>query len=79
MTDNSEANGQARGKKKYKSANLLLIGVGTHLTSMIAAGFILGYGADVWLGTTPICMLIFGILGFVGGILKAYQMLTRFY
>lgn len=65
--------------KKYKSANVLLVGVGTHLTAMIAAGFILGFATDWWLDTQPVFMLLFGILGFIGGILKAYQMLTRFY
>ncbi|ALP54263.1 hypothetical protein Tel_14545 [Candidatus Tenderia electrophaga] len=62
-----------------KGAGLLLIGVGTHLTAMIAAGFILGYGLDYLIDTTPLFMVLFGILGFVGGILKAYQMLIRFY
>lgn len=64
---------------KNKGAGLLLIGVGTHLTAMIAAGFILGYGLDYLIGTTPLFMILFGILGFVGGILKAYKMLIRFY
>lgn len=65
--------------QKNKGAGLLLIGVGTHLTAMIAAGFILGYGFDQLIGTTPLFMILFGILGFVGGILKAYKMLIRFY
>lgn len=64
--------------KKNKGAGLLLIGVGTHLTSMIAAGFLLGYGLDVLIDTRPLFMLLFGALGFVGGILKAYTLLTRY-
>lgn len=62
---------------KQTGAAWLLVGVGTQLTSMIAAGFLLGYGLDVWINTRPIFMLIFGGLGFVGGLLKAYKLLSR--
>ena len=62
--------------KKAKGPSLLLISVGTILTSMIAAGFLLGYGVDVLLETQPIFLLSFGILGFIGGILKVYKMLS---
>jgi len=65
--------------KEKQGAGLLLIGVGTHLSSMTAVGFLLGYGADYLLDTTPIFMLLLGILGFVGGVLKAHKMLTRLY
>jgi len=56
--------------------NLILISVGTMLTSMILAGFILGFVVDSWLQTTPIFLLAFGFLGVLGGILKAYRLLT---
>ncbi len=56
--------------------NLILISVGTMLTSMILAGFILGFVVDSWLQTTPIFLLLFGFLGVLGGILKAYRLLT---
>jgi ATP synthase protein I len=62
--------------KKTKRPGLLLIGVGNILTSMVVAGFLLGYFTDMWLGTQPIFLLSFGVLGFVGGILKVYRMLT---
>jgi ATP synthase protein I len=45
------------------------------LTSIIAAGFILGFVVDAWLQTQPIFMLLFGLLGLVGGILKVYKLL----
>lgn len=61
---------------KAKGPGLLLIGVGSLLTSMIVAGFLLGYGADVLLDTQPIFFLGFGLLGFVGGILKVYKILS---
>ena len=63
--------------KKQQGAGLLLIGVGTNLSAMTAAGFLLGYGGDYLLNTTPIFMLLFGVLGFVGGVLKAHEMLSR--
>ncbi len=66
-------------KESYKAGKgLLLIGVGTQLTAMIAAGFLLGYGLDQWVDTTPLFLLLFGALGFVGGFLKAYQLMIKF-
>ena len=59
-----------------KGPGLLLISVGSLLTSMIVAGFLLGYGVDVLLETQPVFMLSFGLLGFIGGILKAYKILS---
>ena len=56
--------------------NLILISVGTLLTSMILAGFILGFFVDSLFQTTPIFLLLFGFLGILGGILKAYKLLT---
>ncbi len=56
--------------------NLMLISVGTILTSMILAGFLLGFFVDSLFQTTPIFLLSFGFLGILGGILKAYKLLT---
>lgn len=64
------------GAGKGKGPGLLLISVGTVLSSMVIAGFLLGYGLDVWLDTKPILMLILGALGFIGGILKVYRLLN---
>lgn len=63
-------------KTKHKRPGLLLIGVGSMLTSMVVAGFLLGYFTDRWLDTQPIFLLIFGALGLVGGMLKVYRILT---
>lgn len=62
--------------KKAKGPGLLLISVGSLLTSMVVAGFLLGYGVDVLLDTRPIFLLSFGLLGFIGGILKVYKILS---
>ncbi len=63
--------------KKDNQASVLLIGVGTMLTSTIVSGFLLGYGVDYWLETAPLFMLLFGALGFIGGGLKVYNILSR--
>jgi hypothetical protein len=62
--------------KKTKGPGLLLIGVGSMMTSMIAAGFILGYIVDMWLNTQPIFLISFGALGLIGGFLKVYRLLS---
>lgn len=59
-----------------RKTNLLLVSVGTILTSMAITGFILGYGVDTWLDTQPIFTLSFGCLGFVGGMLKSCKLLV---
>lgn len=56
---------------------LLLIGAGTMLTSMVVAGFLLGYAVDAWANTRPIFMLVCGGLGLVGGFMKVYRLLIR--
>ena len=62
---------------EQKGPGLLLLGVGTMLTSMVVAGFLLGYLTDRWLDSQPLFMLLFGGLGFVGGFLKVYRLLSR--
>lgn len=60
-----------------QSRGLLLIGVGSMLTSMVVAGFLLGYLVDSWADTRPLFMLLFGALGLVGGFLKVFKLLVR--
>lgn len=72
----SGRNEQFKQSPKQKRPGLLLISVGTMLSSIVVAGFLLGYWTDSWLETSPIFMISFGALGFVGGILKVYRLLT---
>ncbi len=58
-----------------RGGDIVLVGAGTILTSMIAAGFLLGYAVDVWLGTLPVFMLMFGALGLVGGCIRLRKLL----
>ncbi len=65
-------------KHKPKPAlNFLLLGAGSMFTSMIVAGFLVGYLVDMVLKTTPIFMLGFGVLGFIGGIQKVHKLLEK--
>lgn len=63
--------------KQPPKTGLLLIGVGTMLTSMVVAGFLLGYAVDTWADTRPVFMLLLGALGLIGGFLKVYKLLSR--
>lgn len=45
--------------------------------SGIAVGILLGYTVDHWLETTPIFMLSFAILGFLGGLLNCYRRIFK--
>jgi len=64
------------GMSEEKRTGILLIGVGTMLTSMAVAGFGLGFFVDYWLDSQPVFMLIFGGLGLVGGIIKVHKVLS---
>jgi ATP synthase protein I len=44
---------------------------------MTIAGFILGFVTDYLFDTTPIFLLSFGLLGFIGGTLRVYKFLTH--
>lgn len=68
--------GRYMSKVKPKTPGLLLVSVGTMLSSTVVAGFLLGYWVDGWLETSPIFMILFGGMGLVGGFLKVYKLLT---
>lgn len=53
--------------------NFLMIGSGQIFASTVIAGFIVGYGIDYFLETTPIFMLLCGVLGLVGGAKKVLR------
>lgn len=63
--------------KLRKNRSLLLVGVGSMLTSIVVSGFLLGYAVDAWIDTKPVFMLLLGGLGFVGGFLKVYKLLIH--
>ena len=63
-------------KQGKQPVSLLQIGVGTFISSMTIAGFLLGFAADYYFGTVPLFLLAFGFLGLLGGFLKAYRFLS---
>ena len=67
MTDKADKN----------APNLLLISAGSMFTSMVVAGFLVGYWVDTWFDTQPLGMFICGVLGFIGGGRKVYDLLVR--
>jgi len=59
------------------AANFLLISAGSIFTSMLIAGFIVGYMLDHIFDTTPIFFLSCAVLGFIGGIQKVHALTKR--
>jgi ATP synthase protein I len=57
--------------------NFLLIGSGQLFTSLVIAGFVVGYAFDYFLETTPIFMMLCGLLGIIGGSQKVHRILSR--
>ncbi len=62
-------------EEKREPLPLLQTGAGTIISSMAISGFILGYGTDYLVDTTPLFMLGFGLLGLIGGIMKAHKLM----
>lgn len=64
--------------KKHKPAlNFLLLSAGSMFTSMIIAGFLVGYVMDLFFETTPLFLLSCGVLGFIGGMMKVHKLLGK--
>jgi len=51
--------------------------VGTQLVVSIFIGFGVGYWLDTKLGTKPLLMLVFGILGVAAGFLNIYRTVKK--
>jgi len=60
-----------------KMPNLLLISAGSMFTSMVVAGFLVGYWMDTWFDTQPIGLMVCGVMGFIGGGRKVYDILMK--
>lgn len=63
-------------EEKPKTTGLLHIGAGNMFASMILSGFIIGYFIDQWLDKSPIFMLVFAVIGFVGGMIRVHEMIS---
>ena len=64
-------------KSDKNMPNLLLLSAGSMFTSMIVAGYLVGYWIDTWFETQPLGLLVCGVLGFIGGGRKVYDLLVR--
>ncbi|HHS99250.1 MAG TPA: AtpZ/AtpI family protein [Thiomicrospira sp.] len=79
MSDNFEHKKvkQAHAEAPGPAANFLLMSAGSIFTSMLIAGFIVGYMLDQIFDTTPIFFLSCAVLGFIGGIQKVHTLSKR--
>ncbi|WP_024852126.1 AtpZ/AtpI family protein [Hydrogenovibrio kuenenii] len=68
---------ESSSSKKKPALNFLLMSAGSVFTSMIVAGFLVGYFFDQLFNTTPLFLLSCGVLGFIGGILKIHKLLSK--
>ena len=57
--------------------NYLLLSAGSIFTSMLIAGFLVGYALDELFDTKPIFLLGCAVLGFIGGIQKVHRLTSR--
>lgn len=69
--------GAMSDKTDGKMPNLLLISAGSMFTSMVVAGFLVGYWLDSLFDTQPFGLLICGVMGFIGGARKVYDILMK--
>jgi ATP synthase protein I len=48
--------------------------VGVEMVSALLVGLAIGWGLDRWLGTRPILLLVFLVLGMAAGVLNVWRM-----
>lgn len=61
--------------QKYASNTALALELPFTIVGGLAGGVALGYFADRWLHTRPILMIVFGALGFIGGLREVIRRL----
>ncbi|MDG6774278.1 AtpZ/AtpI family protein [Thiomicrorhabdus sp. ZW0627] len=78
MSDsNKEPQKPKPGDAPKPAVNFLLMSAGSIFTSMIVAGFLVGYALDQLFETTPIFLLLCGLLGFIGGTQKVMRLSSK--
>lgn len=77
VNDTQKSGERLTPQKPKPALNFLLLSAGSMFTSMIVAGFLVGYVFDQLLDTTPLFLLGCGVLGFIGGILKVHKLLGK--
>ena len=64
------------GDRLPASAMGLGLRVGTELVCALAVGLGIGWALDRWLGTRPIFLAVFMLLGGVAGIMNVWRLMT---
>ncbi len=77
MTDSQKTEKSKKNEAPSPALNFLLLSAGSIFTSMLIAGFLVGYAFDQLFDTTPIFLMCCGVLGFIGGIQKVHQLTSR--
>jgi len=77
MTDSQKKDNKTTQEKPSPALNYLLLSAGSIFTSMLIAGFLVGYALDELFDTKPIFLLLCAVLGFIGGIQKVHKLTSR--
>ncbi len=64
-------------KRGTKTANFVLMSVGTTFSAMVISGFLVGYFIDEIFNTRPWLMIASGFLGIVGGFIRIHEILNK--
>lgn len=70
----ADAKGAGSGRTNWGAG----LQVGIELVAGVAGGTLLGFFLDRWLGTGPLLLIVFFMLGAVAGTLNAYRWMRRF-
>lgn len=77
MTESQKTETSNAKKAPPPALNFLLMGAGSMFTSMLIAGFLVGYVLDQLFDTTPIFLMFCGLLGFIGGLQKVHRLSSK--
>jgi Uncharacterized protein conserved in bacteria len=71
--DGAEKKGREDGRPASSSGLGLGFRVSIEFVAGVAVGVGVGYGLDRWLGTAPVMMVLFLLLGGAAGVMNAYR------
>ncbi|ABC24042.1 AtpZ/AtpI family protein [Rhodospirillum rubrum] len=71
--DGAEADGAGSSGPARASGLGIGMRISIELVTTIAVGGAIGYGLDSWLGTSPLAMVVFLVLGGAAGVMNAYR------
>jgi ATP synthase protein I len=68
---------EQQGKAGQRAAFGGGLQAGVELFAGVGGGVLIGYGLDVWLGTRPVLLIVFFVLGSIAGMMNAYRVMRR--